>query len=105
MRASDALRAAIPRLTAAGIDGGAGDARRLLAFALGVGADRLTLHLADEMTDAQQRSYEEAIAARARRQPVSQIVGARQFMGRTFRVTPDVLGPPARDGDFGPARA
>lgn len=93
MRASEALRAAIPRLTASGIDSAAGDARRLMAFALGVGADRLTLVLADEMTEAQQRSYEEAITARVLRQPVSQIVGERLFLGRRFRVTPDVLDP------------
>lgn len=93
MRAQDALRAAVPRLRAAGIEAAAGDARRLLAHALAIAPDRLTLHLADEMTVAQQRSYEEAIAHRARRQPVAQIVGERLFCGRPFLVTGDVLDP------------
>jgi release factor glutamine methyltransferase len=90
---NEALRTAIPRLKAAGIEGAAGDARRLLAHVLGLPPDRLILHLADEMTGAQQRSYEEALARRARRQPVSQIIGERQFLGRSFRVTGDVLDP------------
>jgi release factor glutamine methyltransferase len=90
---NEALRTAIPRLKAAGIEGAAGDARRLLAHVLGRPPDRLILHLADEMTGAQQRSYEEALARRARRQPVSQIIGERQFLGRSFRVTGDVLDP------------
>ncbi|MEZ5887484.1 MAG: peptide chain release factor N(5)-glutamine methyltransferase [Paracoccaceae bacterium] len=93
MTGNEALRTAIPRLKAAGIEGAAGDARRLLAHVLGLPPDRLILHLADEMTGAQQRSFEEALARRARRQPVSQIVGERQFLGRSFRVTGDVLDP------------
>ncbi|MCY1127961.1 peptide chain release factor N(5)-glutamine methyltransferase [Frigidibacter sp. RF13] len=93
MTGNEALRAAIPRLRTAGIDSAPGDARRLLAHALGLSPDRLILHLADEMTGAQQRSYEEALAQRVRRRPVSQIVGERQFLGRTFRVTGDVLDP------------
>lgn len=93
MTGNEALRTAIPRLKAAGIEGAAGDARRLLAHVLGLPPDRLILHLADEMTGAQQRSYEEALARRARRQPVSQIIGERQFLGRSFRVTGDVLDP------------
>ncbi|MEY3306636.1 MAG: peptide chain release factor N(5)-glutamine methyltransferase, partial [Pseudomonadota bacterium] len=37
--------------------------------------------------------FDAAVAARIARQPVSQIVGGRQFWGRWFRVTPDVLDP------------
>lgn len=93
MRADAALRAAIGRLRGAGIDSAPGDARRLLAHALGIGPDRLTLALADVMTEAQQRAYAAALAARAARQPVAQIVGERLFFGRAFKVTRDVLDP------------
>lgn len=93
MTALKALVAAVGRLTDAGIDGAARDARVLLAHALGVGADRLTLHLADEMTEPQAMSYEEALVARARHQPVAQITGRRLFWGLEFRVTPDTLDP------------
>jgi release factor glutamine methyltransferase len=93
MTAREALVSAIARLTETGIEGAARDARVLLAHALGVGADRLTLHLADEMTKPQAISYEEALARRAAHQPVAQITGRRLFWGLEFRVTPDTLDP------------
>lgn len=93
MKAQDALRRAVPRLEAAGVEGAARDARVLLAHALGLPPDRLTLHLPDEMTEPQARSYEEALAARASRQPVAQITGRRLFWGLSFRVTRDTLDP------------
>jgi release factor glutamine methyltransferase len=93
MTAREALVSAVARLTEAGIEGAARDARVLLAHVLGVGADRLTLHLADEMTKPQAISYEEALARRAAHQPVAQITGRRLFWGLEFRVTPDTLDP------------
>lgn len=93
MRAAEALRQAIPRLREAGIEDAARDARVLLAHALGVGHDRLTLKLPDEMTEPQAQSYEEALTARLARQPVAQITGRRLFWGLSFRVTRDTLDP------------
>jgi release factor glutamine methyltransferase len=88
-----ALRAAVPRLQAAGVEEAARDARVLLAFALGIAADRLMLHLPEEMTDAQSAAFEAAVLARIARQPVAQITGQRLFWGLPFRVTPDTLDP------------
>lgn len=93
MTGADAVRAAIPRLTAAGIEGAARDARRLMAHAMGLPADRLSLHLHDTLTAAQSAAFEAAVAARSARQPVSQITGLRSFWGRDFRVTRDTLDP------------
>lgn len=93
MTAAEALGAAIPRLREAGIAGAAGDARRLMAFALGIPSDRLTLHLADALEASQLGAFDVAIAARLTRQPVSQIIGERLFFGRWFRVTRDTLDP------------
>ncbi len=93
MTGAQALHLAIRRLTEAEVDGAAGDARKLLAHAMGIGADRLTLHLSDMITPAQQVRLDAAVAARTARQPLSQIVGARMFYGRRFRVTRDVLDP------------
>ncbi|RIA00856.1 peptide chain release factor N(5)-glutamine methyltransferase [Cereibacter sphaeroides] len=93
MRAADALRAAIPRLAAAGIDGAARDARRLLAHAMAIDPARLTLHLPDPLPPEAAARFEAALAARATRQPVGQIVGERLFWGRRFRVTRDTLDP------------
>jgi release factor glutamine methyltransferase len=90
---ADALRAAVARLTAAGVPGAAGDARALLAHALLVAPDRLTLHLPEPIPPEALQRLDAALAARAARQPVSQITGRRLFWGRSFRVTPDVLDP------------
>lgn len=93
MKAEAALRLAIPRLDAAGVEGAARDARVLLAHALGVAPERLTLQLPEEMTEAQASAFEAALVARAARQPVAQITGRRLFWGLAFRVTRDTLDP------------
>lgn len=93
MKAQEALRRAVPRLAEAGVDDAARDARVLLAHALGIAADRLTLHLPDEMTEPQVTAYEAALRAREARQPVAQITGRRLFWGLPFRVTRDTLDP------------
>ncbi len=87
------LPAAIARLRAAGVCAPARDARLLLAHALDLPADRLTLHLDDPLPPKSEARFEAALDARAARQPVSQITGHRLFWGRAFRVTPDVLDP------------
>jgi release factor glutamine methyltransferase len=92
-RAETLLRAAIPALRAAGIEDGARDARRLLAHAMGIPPDRLTLHLRDDLTPEQAAAFAAALTARTARQPVSQITGTRAFWGRDFRVTRDTLDP------------
>ncbi len=88
-----ALRAAILRLAAAGIEDSARDARRLLAHALQISPERLTLHLADPIPPEAQTRFDRALTQRESRQPVSQIVGERLFWGRPFRVTRDTLDP------------
>ena len=88
-----ALRAATARLTQVGIVAAAGDARHLVAHAIGLDPDRLTLHLSDQLDASAQARLDAALAARARHQPVSQIIGSRLFWGRRFRVTRDVLDP------------
>jgi release factor glutamine methyltransferase len=93
MKAQDALRRAIPQLQDAGIADAARDARVLLAHALGIGHDRLTLRLTDEMTAPQEALYQSALQARIARQPVAQITGRRLFWGLSFRVTRDTLDP------------
>ncbi|OYX41853.1 MAG: protein-(glutamine-N5) methyltransferase, release factor-specific [Rhodobacterales bacterium 32-67-9] len=93
MTGAEALRRAVRTLSDAGIEGAARDARRLLAHALGVAADRITLVAGDELAPAEEAAFLEAVTARAARQPVSQITGRRDFYGLTFRVTPDTLDP------------
>lgn len=93
MTAAEALRAAIRRLTDAAIPDAPRDARRLLAFAMGIAPDRVSLHLPDPLGPMQAAAFDTAIADRIARRPVSQITGTRQFFGQTFRVTADTLDP------------
>ncbi|WP_323020183.1 peptide chain release factor N(5)-glutamine methyltransferase [Pararhodobacter sp.] len=88
----EALAQAVQRLDAAGIADAPRDARLLLAHALGIAPDRLTLVLRDP-AGAEQAVFGEAIARRAAREPVSHITGRRLFWGRAFHVTADVLDP------------
>lgn len=92
-RLSDALRAGVAALQAAGIAGAAGDARALLAHAAQIKPDRLTLHLTDLVTAEIEAQFQRAVDARAARQPVAQIIGQRLFWGRSFCVTRDTLDP------------
>ncbi len=93
MTGAEAFRAATARLTEAGLPDPARDARLLLAHAMGLTPDRVMLALHDPLPPEAAASLEQALAARLARQPVSQITGRRQFWGRWFRVTPDVLDP------------
>jgi release factor glutamine methyltransferase len=90
---AQALAAAVARLRAAGVDGAAGDARVLLAHALGIDPGRLLPVLPDPMPEGAAGRFEGMVAARAARQPVAQITGRRLFWGLPLRVTPDTLDP------------
>jgi release factor glutamine methyltransferase len=91
--AAHLLPAAISKLRAAGVADPAIDVRRLLAFAMDVAPDRLLLHMQDGLDDAQALRFVDLIDGRVQRRPVSQLIGMRQFYGRNFKVTQDVLDP------------
>lgn len=91
--AADLLRAALSQLREAGIEDAGRDARLLLAHAMGLPADRLTLHLPDKVDRDCEARLDRLVQARRARQPISQIIGERLFWGRSFQVTPDVLDP------------
>lgn len=93
MRAQEALRAAIGALRDAGVEDAPRDARILLAYAMDLQAQRLTLHLADDLTPAQLAAFQAYTQARTTRQPIAQIIGQRLFWGHVFRVTRDTLDP------------
>jgi len=93
MTAAEALRAALPVLHAAGVEAAARDARLLLAQAMAIAPDRLTLHLRDPLSDAAAARFTALLQRRAARQPMAQILGQRLFWGRAFTVTRHVLDP------------
>ncbi|MCF7700690.1 peptide chain release factor N(5)-glutamine methyltransferase [Loktanella sp. M215] len=90
---SDLLRQGIQTLTAAGIPDAPRDARRLAAHVMGIEASRITLIAQDTVPPGIVQLYDGIVAQRARRVPVSHLTGSRQFHGRVFEVTPDVLDP------------
>lgn len=74
-------------------DVAATDARALLAHALSVDRGLLAARSDDNVSTKQADVFRAAIEQRFKRQPVSQIIGMREFWGRDFRITPDVLDP------------
>jgi release factor glutamine methyltransferase len=88
-----AIRAAAKALAGAGVPEPLGDARRLMAHAIGVPPDRLLLHEGDRLSDLGAELFGFHVQERLARRPVSHIIGSRLFWGRDFHVTPDVLDP------------
>ena len=92
-KVSDALRDAVKVLKSAGIDGAERDARKLLAAALGLEPAKVTMALQDNMPEGAEAAFAGLVARRAKRVPVSHILGYRDFWKSRFKVTPDVLDP------------
>lgn len=93
MTAAEAMSAAVARLRAAGVQDPARDARLLLAHAAQVDAARVTLIAPEDIAPEIAERYDQLIALRAVRVPVSQLVGAREFYGRRFEISNLVLDP------------
>ena len=93
MTAAEALRHAIARLNAAGVDDPGRDARRLLAHAARIEASRVTLIAPDELSPEIAANFDALIDRRAARVPVSHLTGRRAFYGRDFEVSREVLDP------------
>lgn len=93
MKVRAALAAGGARLSEAGVPDAARDARRLMAAALGVPADRLTLVIGDILPRDAAANFEQMVEERVHFRPVAQIVGRRTFWGREFRVSEAVLDP------------
>lgn len=69
------------------------DAEVLLAHALGLRRVDLYIHPERPLTAAQESSYRDGLERRARREPVSYIVGQKEFYGLAFVVDRRVLVP------------
>lgn len=91
--AAQAMAAATARLRAAGVPDPARDARVLLAHAARIEASRVTLIAPEDLASDVAERYEQLIALRAIRVPVSHLIGEREFYGRRFKVSRDVLDP------------
>lgn len=69
------------------------DAELLVMHATGLTRAELLTHPHRKLTEAQHVAYRDAIARRARHEPVQYITRVQEFYGRTFAVTPAVLIP------------
>ena len=69
------------------------DARVLAAHILGTDAAWLIAHDTDPLADTHVAAFESLLFHRLDGVPIAYLVGTREFYGRPFRVTPDVLIP------------
>lgn len=88
-----ALRAARVDLERAGLESAALDAEVLLRHLLRIDRAQLFARLNDSLPIDTQRAYHRLCAARRAGTPVAYLTGEREFMGRSFAVTPAVLIP------------
>jgi release factor glutamine methyltransferase len=88
-----ALAEAARRLQRAGVEAPHHEARLLLAHMLGVETATLVGYPERALTPAEGGRYEALIDRRARREPLTHILGRREFWGLAFRVTADTLDP------------
>lgn len=81
------------RLRAADVGDEALDARLLLQRATGLSHVDVIADPGCTISEAAARAFEDMIQRRLAFEPVSRILGEREFYGRLFKVTPDVLDP------------
>lgn len=88
-----AVRELTRQLTLAGIDGAGGDVRRLMAGALHASGADLLRAPERALTPAEFQRVQACVERRRQREPVSRILGERDFYGRTFSISPATLDP------------
>ena len=69
------------------------DARLLLQHATGLSRGEMILEPGLKVAPVSAENFRALVARRQAHEPVSRILGEREFYGRPFRVTPDVLDP------------
>lgn len=91
--AGELLREARARLAAAGCEQPALDARLLLEAAAGLSHSEIAAEPGQLVNEEAQARFTQLVVRREAHEPVSRILGFREFYGRRFRVTPAVLDP------------
>ena len=87
------LKQAAEKLKQVGVETPELDACILLELATGKTRTFFIAHTEYELTPAEQKLFDELIKRRINREPISQILGKREFYGRDFVVSQDVLTP------------
>ena len=88
-----ALDAAAAALSAAGFDEPRRRARRVLAAALGLSAAELFGHPERALAATEAVRLDELLRRMIAHEPLSRIIGRREFWGLEFRLSPDTLDP------------
>jgi len=88
-----ALEWATARLRQAGVDQPRRDVRVLLTGTTGLDPAQVIGHPERALHPTQQAAFEQAIERRALREPVSRILGWREFWSLRFALSPDTLDP------------
>lgn len=88
-----ALAEGTARLAAAGIDSARLDARLLLAAATGKTVEQIVARPDHALSAPESEDFATLLARRARREPVSQLLGRREFWSLDFVTTRDTLTP------------
>lgn len=69
------------------------DARLLLQHVTGLSHESLIAESQTQISEDDAKQFESLVQRRKRHEPISRILGLREFYGRNFLVTPDVLDP------------
>lgn len=93
MRVFDALKQSKEKLDSKGVSNSGLDSRILLAHALSVSKDWIIFNPQFELNEDQEKKFFDLINRRGNREPVSHLIGKREFFGEDFFVTKDVLDP------------
>ncbi len=89
------LRSAVERLSAAGLEDAADEARRLLLAASDLSPARLLTEMTQPMPSEEREQFDAFVARREQREPLSHILGVQPFWTLELKVTRDVLTPRA----------
>jgi release factor glutamine methyltransferase len=93
MTVGEALIQAVKRLGEAGIERPQAEARILLEAASGRGRGQIIAFPEHPLTPAQCENFEAQVARRCAREPISRILGSREFWSLRFAVGPATLDP------------
>src|SRR5690242_243570 len=88
-----AVRAAQAALRTAGIEDAARDARLLVAAVRAGSTAEIIAHPERQLAPDELRRLQELVRRRSAREPVSRILGEREFYGRRFKLSPATLDP------------
>ena len=93
MKLREVLADTAIKLSKSGIEGASRDARILTAFAFEIPISELSLKMNEQVSEKIIAKLEKLILRRIDREPISKILGRREFWGRSFSINENVLDP------------